>query len=190
MRRTTFRDLDAAVGGRIVNRTNGITFRRWLHQTNPGLTKLLVETLGRARAARPGRADRAWCRMPRMPGSATPSAPSAARASSPWPALAAAQLGVTDRPGRAVRRADQAHPRVQAPVAERAAGYQRSTTRSAPSRRAGPAAAGEDLRRQGRARPTPFAKQIIRLAMTWRAWSTATRRCAACCRSCSCRTTT
>jgi starch phosphorylase len=46
MRRTIFRDLDAAVGGRIVNRTNGITFRRWLHQTNPGLTKLLVETLG------------------------------------------------------------------------------------------------------------------------------------------------
>ena len=46
MRRTTFRDLDAAVGGRIVNRTNGITFRRWLHQTNPGLTRLLVETIG------------------------------------------------------------------------------------------------------------------------------------------------
>ncbi len=46
MRRTTFRDLDAAVGGRIVNRTNGITFRRWLHQTNPGLTRLLVETVG------------------------------------------------------------------------------------------------------------------------------------------------
>ena len=46
MRRTIFRDLNAAVGGRIVNRTNGITFRRWLHQTNPGLTKLLVETLG------------------------------------------------------------------------------------------------------------------------------------------------
>ncbi len=36
MRQTIFRDLDAAVGGRIVNRTNGITFRRWLHQTNPG----------------------------------------------------------------------------------------------------------------------------------------------------------
>ncbi|WP_158747072.1 glycogen/starch/alpha-glucan phosphorylase [Acidisphaera sp. L21] len=46
MRRTIFRDLDAAVGGRIVNRTNGITFRRWLHQTNPGLTRLLVDTLG------------------------------------------------------------------------------------------------------------------------------------------------
>ncbi len=46
MRRTIFRDLDQAVGGRIVNRTNGITFRRWLHQTNPGLTQLLVDTLG------------------------------------------------------------------------------------------------------------------------------------------------
>ncbi len=46
MRRTTFHDLDAAVHGRIVNRTNGIAFRRWLHQTNPGLTRLLVETVG------------------------------------------------------------------------------------------------------------------------------------------------
>jgi starch phosphorylase len=46
MRRTIFRDLDAAMGGQIVNRTNGITFRRWLHQTNPGLTRLLVDTLG------------------------------------------------------------------------------------------------------------------------------------------------
>ena len=46
MRRTIFRDLDAAVGGRIVNRTNGITFRRWLHQTNTGLTQLLVDTIG------------------------------------------------------------------------------------------------------------------------------------------------
>ena len=46
MRRTIFRELDQATGGRIVNRTNGITFRRWLHQTNPGLTRLLVETVG------------------------------------------------------------------------------------------------------------------------------------------------
>src|SRR5215216_1291093 len=46
MRRTVFRDLDAAHPGRIVNKTNGITFRRWLYQANPGLSQLLVETLG------------------------------------------------------------------------------------------------------------------------------------------------
>jgi len=46
MRRTTFHDLDSALGGRIVNRTNGITFRRWLHQGNPGLTRLIVDTVG------------------------------------------------------------------------------------------------------------------------------------------------
>jgi len=46
MRRTVFRDLNAQYGGRINNKTNGITFRRWLHRANPGLTKLLVDTLG------------------------------------------------------------------------------------------------------------------------------------------------
>jgi starch phosphorylase len=45
LRHTVFRDLDAAYPGRIVNKTNGITFRRWLHEANPALTKLLVETL-------------------------------------------------------------------------------------------------------------------------------------------------
>jgi starch phosphorylase len=46
MRKTTFRDLETAYPGKIVNKTNGITFRRWLHRANPGLTRLLVETLG------------------------------------------------------------------------------------------------------------------------------------------------
>jgi starch phosphorylase len=46
MRRTVFRELDAAYPGRIVNKTNGITFRRWLHQANPGLTGLLTEAIG------------------------------------------------------------------------------------------------------------------------------------------------
>ncbi len=46
MRKTIFHDMDTALGGRIVNRTNGITFRRWLHQANPQLTRLLVDTLG------------------------------------------------------------------------------------------------------------------------------------------------
>jgi starch phosphorylase len=46
MRETAFHDLDTLFPGRIMNVTNGITFRRWLHEANPGLTALLVETLG------------------------------------------------------------------------------------------------------------------------------------------------
>ncbi len=46
MRRTVFRDLNAAYPGRIVNKTNGIDFRRWLFQANPSLTGLIVDTLG------------------------------------------------------------------------------------------------------------------------------------------------
>jgi len=46
MRRTVFRDLHSLHPDRIVNKTNGITFRRWLHQANPGLTRLLVDVIG------------------------------------------------------------------------------------------------------------------------------------------------
>jgi starch phosphorylase len=46
MRRTVFRDLHAIYPGRIVNMTNGISFRRWLCQANPGLTRLIVDALG------------------------------------------------------------------------------------------------------------------------------------------------
>ncbi len=46
MRSTVFRDFEAHFPGRIVNKTNGITFRRWLFQANPGLTSLLAEAIG------------------------------------------------------------------------------------------------------------------------------------------------
>ena len=45
MKQTIFADLNAIYPGRIVNKTNGITFRRWLMEANPELTSLLVETL-------------------------------------------------------------------------------------------------------------------------------------------------
>lgn len=45
MKETIFHDLDSIYPGRIVNKTNGITFRRWLFEANPELTSLLVETL-------------------------------------------------------------------------------------------------------------------------------------------------
>jgi starch phosphorylase len=46
MRRTVFKDLHGLYPDRITNKTNGITFRRWLQQANPGLTRLLVEAVG------------------------------------------------------------------------------------------------------------------------------------------------
>jgi starch phosphorylase len=46
MRQTVFHDLNALYPNRIVNKTNGITFRRWLQRANPGLTKLLVGKIG------------------------------------------------------------------------------------------------------------------------------------------------
>jgi starch phosphorylase len=48
MKETVFADLHGVYGARINNKTNGITFRRWLHRANPRLTRLLVETVGEA----------------------------------------------------------------------------------------------------------------------------------------------
>ena len=47
MRQTVFRDLNGLYPDRINNKTNGITFRRWLMEANPGLTAILVDVLGR-----------------------------------------------------------------------------------------------------------------------------------------------
>src|SRR5215813_3575514 len=48
MRETVFHDLNHLYPGRITNKTNGITFRRWLMLANPRLTDLLRETCGEA----------------------------------------------------------------------------------------------------------------------------------------------
>jgi starch phosphorylase len=47
MKKTVFRDLHRLHPDRVVNKTNGITFRRWLFEANPRLTDLLVEAAGR-----------------------------------------------------------------------------------------------------------------------------------------------
>jgi glycogen phosphorylase len=46
MKETVFRDLHIVHPERITNKTNGITFRRWLHQSNPGLTRILTDAVG------------------------------------------------------------------------------------------------------------------------------------------------
>ena len=46
LKSSTFADLDRALGGRINNKTNGITPRRWLLQANPGLARLITDAIG------------------------------------------------------------------------------------------------------------------------------------------------
>jgi starch phosphorylase len=46
MKKTVFADLHALHPERIVNQTNGVTPRRWIWNCNPGLRKLLNETVG------------------------------------------------------------------------------------------------------------------------------------------------
>jgi starch phosphorylase len=47
LKATVFRDLAKAAPTRIVNKTNGVTFHRWLFQANPALTALISEAAGR-----------------------------------------------------------------------------------------------------------------------------------------------
>jgi starch phosphorylase len=46
MKKTVFRDLHTMYPDRIVNKTNGITFRRWLMQANPALTDVVRNLCG------------------------------------------------------------------------------------------------------------------------------------------------
>jgi starch phosphorylase len=46
MKKTVFADLNQLYPGRINNKTNGITPRRWLMECNPGLFSLVRETIG------------------------------------------------------------------------------------------------------------------------------------------------
>ncbi|MBS9478500.1 glycogen/starch/alpha-glucan phosphorylase [Ancylobacter radicis] len=48
MKTTVFKDFYRLFPERMNNKTNGITFRRWLYQANPGLTNLLVDVCGPA----------------------------------------------------------------------------------------------------------------------------------------------
>jgi starch phosphorylase len=48
MKETVFHDLNALYPGRINNKTNGVTPRRWFLECNPGLTRLVTERIGPA----------------------------------------------------------------------------------------------------------------------------------------------
>ena len=47
IRQSIFHDMNGIYPGRIENKTNGITVRRWLYRANPALTRLITDTIGR-----------------------------------------------------------------------------------------------------------------------------------------------
>ena len=55
MRKTVFHALNAVYPDRIINKTNGITFRRWLIECNPGLADIIRAILGERGARRRSR---------------------------------------------------------------------------------------------------------------------------------------
>ncbi|MBD3666089.1 glycogen/starch/alpha-glucan phosphorylase [Sulfitobacter sp. TSTF-M16] len=46
VKETVFADLNALYPGRILNQTNGVTPRRWLHACNPALRRVITDTIG------------------------------------------------------------------------------------------------------------------------------------------------
>lgn len=46
MRETVFGDLDRLYPNRILNQTNGVTPRRWIKLSNPGLSRVITDTIG------------------------------------------------------------------------------------------------------------------------------------------------
>jgi len=46
MKKTIFADFEDFFPGKIINITNGVTPRRWLHQANPGLSALITSRIG------------------------------------------------------------------------------------------------------------------------------------------------
>ena len=147
MKETVFHDLNHLYPGRITNKTNGITFRRWLMLANPKLTGLMREVCGEAvlddfslfERLEARASDNAFQQRFREVKHQNKAGAGAAD-------QRAAQH--QDRSVGAVRYPDQAHPRIQAAIA------QRRRDRRAVSGDQGRAAArlgaaGENLRRQG-----------------------------------------
>ena len=115
MRQTVFKDLNAIYPDRINNKTNGITFRRWLIEANPGLTAILVDVLGPAVlddvSLLEKLADHADDKALQARFKAAKHDNKVALAK-----IIMARTQTQVDPGRAVRYPDQAHPRIQAPA--------------------------------------------------------------------------
>ena len=135
---------------RFTNVTNGVTPRRFVALANPRLAALITEAIGDGWLTRPRPAARARAarRRRRVPGALARASSARTRQASPrW---LRGDARARRRSAALLRRAVQAHPRVQAPAPEPAARRSRSTIASA-RRRDDDRAAHVPLRRQGRA---------------------------------------
>jgi starch phosphorylase len=119
MKETIFADFHRLWPDKIVNMTNGVTPRRWLNQANPALAQLIT-----------GRIGKGWLKdldqLRQLAPLATMRLPRRFVRVKRDNKLRLAhviqqRLGIKVDPAFAVRRADQAHPRIQAPAAQCAA---------------------------------------------------------------------
>ena len=134
MRKTVFHDFATLYPDRIVNKTNGITFRRWLYQANPGADP---PHRRRRRRRRPGRRRRARAARSARRRRGVPR-PLRGRAAHEQGGARAADQGAhrrQRRSGRAVRRAGQARSTNTSASSSTSSRRSRSTTRCARSRR-------------------------------------------------------
>ena len=162
MTKTIFADFAQLWPERFTNITNGITPRRWLKQANPGLSRLITHAIGDPGSTTSSELERISRRWPRTRVPRASSAPSSARTSAGWRRGASPRRHRRGRPGLAVRRAGQAHPRVQAAAAQLLCTWSRATTGCAPARRAD--AVPRTVIFAGKAAPGyVMAKLIIRL---------------------------
>ena len=148
MRETVFRDLHALYPDRIVNKTNGITFRRWLLQANPGLTRAARRGARRRRCSTISSSSRRSSRSPTTPAFRERFA-AVKRANKS--ALASAHRRADRRQARSRPRCSTSRSSAFTSTSASCSTFSRRRALPGDPRRAGPqlGAAGQDLRRQG-----------------------------------------
>ena len=187
LRTTTVKDLAEMFPERFNNKTNGVTPRRWLLLANPALARRDHRRHRRRLDHRPRPAGEAQAarRRRRLPRRVSRGQ---ARGQGRVRGLAPIELRAGGGPRQHLRLPGQAHPRIQAATAQRAAdrGALQPAAGEPRPRRCRRGRSSSPARRR---RPTTWPSSSSSSSTTWPAPSTATRRCAAGSRSCSCPST-